>query len=149
VCQEPAAVLQSCCIRQCSTLGLFSAVRVPISAGPYGTPRCLSSGTGVTGSRVRPWLTLLRRAQFLLTPGVVATRCLALKTDREGGGAYVEFDLRMPIEPLSFTYEHAPVRPRAAERACFVFIFNLSDDDRVVEAVEDSVGHSTVRRTQN
>lgn len=48
--------------------------------------------------------------QFLLTPGVVAARCLALKTNPKGGGAYVELDLRTPIEPLSFTYEHAPVR---------------------------------------
>ena len=48
--------------------------------------------------------------QFLLTPGVVAARCLALKTNPKGGGAYVELDLRTPIEPLSLTYEHAPVR---------------------------------------
>jgi len=50
-------------------------------------------------------------AQFLLSPGIVPARCLALKTDPSGGGAFVEFDLRTPIEPLSFTYEHEPVRP--------------------------------------
>ncbi|KAK9824822.1 hypothetical protein WJX81_001966 [Elliptochloris bilobata] len=47
--------------------------------------------------------------EFLLSPGVAAARCLALRTDASGGGAFVEFDLRTPIEPLSFTYEHAPL----------------------------------------
>ncbi len=93
----------------------------------------------MAGSRVQPRLTAPRGAQFLLTPGVVAARCLALKTDRYGGGAYVEFDLRMPIEPLSFTYEHAPVRPRAVERfACCVLGVSgvLNDDGEVAGAHE-------------
>lgn len=62
--------------------------------------------------------------QFLLTPGVVPARCLALKTNAAGGGAYVELDLRTPIEPLSLTYEHAPVRPHDRRSAPPLHLFS-------------------------
>ena len=80
----------------------WGCAAVPADAGRGGG---LGSGLGFSSPNL-----ILCAAQFLLTPGVVAARCLALKTNPKGGGAFVELDLRTPIEPLSLTYEHAPVR---------------------------------------
>ena len=107
-----------CCVREDRVVGRRHEVLLCWCSSGQGQP--CTGGLVKVPVRQRLNCAAACGAQFLLTPGVVPARCLALRTDAAGGGAYVELDLRTPIEPLSFTYEHAPVRSHSPPAAPWV-----------------------------